>query len=80
MSAQIISKMINETHWPVRGLVIDVVTYPHWYSIRIYRDHFDSQSNKHREAIAVTITNILEKLKLLGIPCYLEVFDKLKAI
>lgn len=70
-----IRTFVRTREWP-KGLILDVVEYPDYLGFRLYRDNFilfDGEAQRH---IASIVKEVMEKIRGMGIPCYLEKEEK----
>lgn len=66
-----IKTFVHTRDWP-RGLVLDVVEYEDYLGFRFYRDNFIKFDGEAQRQIASTVKEVMEKIRGLGIPCYME--------
>lgn len=66
-----IREYVRTRDWP-KGLVFDVVEYESWLGFRFYADNFATLKGEELVSVAATIKEVMEKIRGLGIPCYLE--------
>lgn len=62
-------------HTPPAGVLADLVEFETYYTIRLYRDNFDKQTNMIRFATADWLQTTVQNIQLI-VPCYLEVWRK----
>ena len=60
---------------PDRKFIVDVVEYPRWLALRIYVDNFSLLSEESQVLCAEWLSGQVQKIRDLGIPCYLEKFE-----
>lgn len=60
---------------PYRGLEYDIVEYPGYFTMRLYRDNFDSFPDTKRLAFSEWISEIIKNVRATGIDFYLEVYS-----
>lgn len=70
-----IREFVNSRPWP-RGLIMDVVEYDDYLGFRFYRDNFIKFDGEAQRQIASQIKEVMEKIRGLGIPCYMEKMEK----
>ena len=61
--------------WP-KGLIIDIVEYETHLGFRFYRDNFIQFGSEAQRQIAMTVKEVMEKLRGDGIPCYMEKMER----
>lgn len=66
-----IKNYVKTRAWP-KGLVFDVIEYPQYLGFRFYVDNFSKFDGEDRLQIAGQVKEVMEKIRGLGIPCYLE--------
>lgn len=70
-----IRTFVRSRNWP-RGLVLDVIEYETHLGFRFYRDNFIKFDGEAQRQIASTVKEVMEKIRSLGIPCYMEKMEK----
>lgn len=70
-----IKNVISLKAAPYRGLEYDIVEYPGYYTMRLYRDNFDSFPDNKRLAFSEWISEIIKNTRAVGIDFYLEVYN-----
>lgn len=69
-----IKQFVESRKWPKgKRLRLEVVEYEDYLGFRLFRDNFNSFDGEDRLQIAMTIKEIMEKIRADGIPCYIEV-------
>lgn len=58
--------------WP-RGLIIEIEEYEENLQFILFRDNFNAFDAADREQIAQQVRQVMEKIRSLGIPIYMEV-------
>lgn len=66
-----VKEIFRSAGWP-KGLIIDVIEYPTHLGFRFYRDNFITFSPADQRQIAAAVKEIMEHIRGLGIPCYME--------
>ena len=66
---------VNTRPWP-KGLIFDVIEYEHHLGFRFYRDNFESFDGEGKQHIASIVQEVMNKIRNLGIPCYMEKMEK----
>lgn len=67
-----VKKILRLPEWP-SGLIIELVEYEHYISLRLFRDNFESFDGEDKRHIAGIVGQTIKKIRDIGIPCYLEV-------
>lgn len=62
-------------HRPPVGVVADLVEFDSYFTIRLYRDNFDKQTNMTRFAAADWLQKTIDNISVV-VPCYLEVWKR----
>ncbi len=70
-----IKTFVHTRDWP-RGLIMDVVEYEQHLGFRFYRDNFIQFDGDEQRRIAATVKEVMEKIRGLGIPCYMEKMER----
>lgn len=70
-----IKALVRSAQWP-KNLVMDVIEYPYYLGFRFYRDNFVTFSREDQVQIAATIKQLMETIRGMGIPCYMEKMEK----
>lgn len=70
-----IKAFVHSRDWP-RGLIIDVIEYEYHLGFRFYRDNFIQFDGEAQRQIASTVKEVMEKIRGLGIPCYMEKMER----
>jgi hypothetical protein len=70
-----IRRIVKGIKAPYPTFIYDVVEYPRWLTLRMYRDNFELFSDDHRVALAQWMMDQIKRINDTGIPCYLEVFE-----
>lgn len=70
-----IKEFVRSREWP-KGLIMDVVEYDHHLGFRFYRDNFIQFDMDDQMKIASTVKEVMEKIRNLGIPCYMEKMER----
>lgn len=68
---QEIREFVHSRPWP-SGLILDVVEYQDYLGFRFYRDNFIKFDGDAQRQIAATVKEVMEKIRGMGIPCYME--------
>lgn len=66
-----IKRFVRSRNWP-SGLMLDVIEYEEYLGFRFYRDNFITFDAEQQRQIAATVKEVMEKIRSLGIPCYME--------
>ena len=66
-----IRKYIRSRDWP-KGLIYEVVEYEEHLAMRFFRDNFNSFDGEDRLHIAMMVKEVMEKIRSLGVPIYME--------
>lgn len=66
-----IREFVRSRDWP-KGLVMDVVEYETHLGFRFYRDNFIQFDGEQQRKIASIVKEVMEKIRGLGIPAYME--------
>ncbi len=66
-----IKEFVRTRAWP-SGLIMDVVEYDYHLGFRFYRDNFIQFDGEEQRQIASVVKEVMEKIRGLGIPCYME--------
>lgn len=67
-----IRNYIRTRSWPAR-LLYEIVEYNDYLGFRLFRNNFNSFDGEDRLQIAMTVKEIMEKIRADGIPIYMEV-------
>jgi len=67
-----IRNYIRTRSWPA-GLLYEIVEYEGYLGFRLFRNNFNSFDGEDRLQIAMTVKEIMEKIRADGIPIYMEV-------
>lgn len=67
-----IKEYVASRKWP-KGLVFDVVEYEGYLAFRFYRDNFNTFDSADRLQIAGQVKEVMEKIRIDGVPTYMEV-------
>lgn len=67
-----IRTFINTRDWP-RGLQRQIVEYPGYLQLVLFRDNFNAFDGEGRRQVAMMVKETMEKVRSLGCPIYLEV-------
>lgn len=67
-----VQTFIRTRAWP-SGLIIDIEEYEDYLQFILYRDNFNRFDAADREQIAQQVRQVMEKIRSLGIPIYMEV-------
>lgn len=70
-----VQRIVKGDKAPSPRFIYDVVEYPHWLTLRMYRDNFELFSDDQRVMLAEWFAGQIKKINGLGIPCYAEVFE-----
>lgn len=70
-----IKEFVRTRAWP-SGLIMDVVEYEEYLGFRFYRDNFIQFDGEAQRQIASTVKEVMEKIRGLGIPCYMEKMER----
>lgn len=70
-----IRRFVRTRNWP-KGLVVDVIEYEEYLAFRFYRDNFIQFDGETQRHIASIVKEVMEKIRGLGIPCYMEKMEK----
>lgn len=57
---------------PHPGLEFQPVEYETHIAVRLFRENFEEFSDPQREDLAVWIGSLVNRIRALGIPCYIE--------
>lgn len=60
---------------PHRGLKFQPVEYEDYINIRLFLDNFADFSDPQREDLAMWIGSIVQRIRDLGIPCFIEALE-----
>ena len=71
----VVRKIIQLKNAPYKGLQYDIVEYPGYFTIRLYRDNFDSFPDTKRLAFSEWISEIIKNVRASGVDIYLEVYN-----
>lgn len=63
---------VRTRNWP-RHLAWEVVEYDEHLGFRLFRDNFNSFDGEDRLQIAMMVKEVMEKIRGVGIPIYMEV-------
>lgn len=68
---------LESTQWSIKGVIIDIVDYCDYYTLRLYRSNFnpDHYEVDKRTAFLLELNQFLSEVNDIGIPCYLEIFE-----
>ena len=66
-----IKEFVRSRAWP-KGLLLDVIEYEGHLGFRFYRDNFVQFDGEAQRQIASQVKEVMEKIRGLGIPCYME--------
>jgi hypothetical protein len=69
-----VKRIVKEIKAPYPNFIYDVVEYPRWLTLRMYRDNFELFSDPKRETLALWFGEQIARIQKTGIPCYAEVF------
>ena len=69
-------KILLDTKPPVPNFMFQPVEYTRHIGLRIFRENFEDFSDYQRELLAIWLAGIVKKIRDLGVPCYLEAFDR----
>jgi hypothetical protein len=67
-----IKKIVRETRAPYRGLIVDVVEWPDYLELRVYKDNIESFSEPQKVALAEHLYRIRDAIRLTGTKCHLN--------
>jgi hypothetical protein len=70
-----VREFVRTRKWP-RGLIMDVIEYEDYLGFRFYRDNFIQFDGEAQRQIASTIKEVMEKIRGMGIPCYMEKMER----
>lgn len=70
-----IKTFVRSRNWP-SGLIMDVVEYETHLGFRFYRDNFIQFDGDAQRQIASVVKEVMEKIRGLGIPCYMEKMER----
>lgn len=70
-----IKTFVHTRDWPI-GLILDVVEYEDYLGFRFYRDNFIQFDGEAQRQIAATVKEVMEKIRGMGIPCYMEKLER----
>jgi hypothetical protein len=66
-----VQKFITTRDWPLK-LQWEVVEYEDSLGFRLFRDNFNSFDGEDRLHIAMMVKEVMEKIRKMGIPIYME--------
>jgi hypothetical protein len=66
-----IKTFVRTRPWP-KGLILDVIEYEYHLGFVFYRDNFIQFDGEAQRQIASLVKEVMEKIRGLGIPAYLE--------
>lgn len=69
-----VKRIVKEIKAPSPRFIYDVVEYPHWLTLRMYRDNFELFPDSQREELAQWFGLQISRIRKTGIPCFAEVF------
>lgn len=67
-----IKQLFRHYQWPT-GLIVDIIEYPDYLGVRLYRDNFETFDGVDKQFIARQIGASIEAVRKKGCPCYMEV-------
>jgi hypothetical protein len=70
-----VREFVRTRKWP-KGLIMDVIEYEDYLGFRFYRDNFIQFDGEAQRQIASTIKEVMEKIRGMGIPCYMEKMER----
>lgn len=70
-----IKEFVRSRDWP-SGLIMDVIEYETHLGFRFFRDNFIQFDGEAQRQIASTVKEVMEKIRGLGIPCYMEKMER----
>lgn len=70
-----VKEFVHTRKWP-KGLQLDVIEYPDYLGFRFYRDNFIQFDGEDQLQIANMVKEVMEKIRSMGIPCYMEKMEK----
>jgi hypothetical protein len=70
-----VRRIVKEVKAPYPTFIYDVVEYPRWLTLRMYRDNFELFNDSRREELAQWFGLQISRIRKTGIPCYAEVFE-----
>jgi len=70
-----VQEFVRTRAWP-KGLKLDVIEYEDYLGFRFYRDNFIQFDGEDQLQIANMVKEVMEKIRSLGIPCYMEKMEK----
>jgi len=70
--------IMMDTTPPSRDFIFQPVEYDTHIGIRLFRDNVSLFSEEIQEDITLWVAGVINKIRALGVPCYIEVFDKPK--
>jgi len=70
-----VRRIVKTIKAPSRHFIYDVIEYPRWLTLRMYRDNFELLPEDMRVSTAMWMQEQLKRVNATGIPCYLEIFE-----
>jgi hypothetical protein len=74
-----VSKVFHSVKPPYGGLIVDIVRFtPTAYTLRLYRDNFETFSEGQKVAFAEWLNTVLQRMNMLPIQVALEMFESVQ--
>ena len=63
---------VRTRDWPLK-LIFHIVEYDEYLGFVLFRDNFNSFDGEDRLQIAMMVKEVMEKIRKIGVPIYMEV-------
>ena len=72
---KVLQEIVKNGKAPYSKFIIDIVEYPGWWALRLYRDNIESYSENQKVALFEYVNGLLILSEKAGVKTYLEVYE-----